>query len=406
VSDADRERDQPAGETSSSSGLPRWRHERFGAIIALDEPPILAHIDQQLATELGIPPSPLWEAPARDALEGPVEAHLTVTKRCNLACTHCYQDSGPHVGGDDLALTEWLPRLDALARAGVFHVAIGGGEALTRPDLVAIAEAARARGITPNLTTNGAVVTAEFAARAATLFGQVNVSIDALPPARTFGTDKAVTGMRAAEILVRAGVRVGVNTVVARANFDAIGPVVAWAAANGLVEVELLRLKPTGRGRIGYLEQRLTRAQREALFPLALELASRHDIPVKLDCSAAPFVACHAPDAERLEQFEVAGCIGGLSLLGVDERGKSSACSFYPGRGDDLLDLAEGWERSSAYAPFRDYVVKAEEPCRSCPYLTTCRGGCRAVALFLTGREDAPDPECPRVEDYRTAPTA
>jgi len=380
-------------------GAPRWRYERFGAIIALDDPPILAHVDQELATDLGLPPSPLWTEPPREALEAPVEAHLTVTKRCNLACTHCYQESTPAAGATDLPLAEWLPRLDALARARVFHVAIGGGEALTRPDLLAIAEAARARGITPNLTTNGALVTPEFAARAATLFGQINVSIDALPPRHVFGVDKATPGMRAAAALVGAGARVGVNLVVARANFAAIGEVVAWAAAAGLVEVELLRLKPTGRARARYLEERLTREQRERLFPLALELATRHGIPVKLDCSAAPFVACHAPDRERMELFEVAGCIGGLSLLGVDERGRTSACSFYPGRGDDLVDLARGWQDSASYAPFRDYIAAAEEPCRSCAYLSTCRGGCRAVALFLTGRENAPDPECPRVED-------
>jgi len=383
----------------SAAGAPRWRHERFGAVIALDDPPLLAHVDQELATELGIPPSSLWSAPAREMLEAPVEAHLTVTKRCNLACTHCYQESTPSAGGTDLALAEWLPRLDALARARVFHVAIGGGEALTRPDLLALAEAARARGITPNLTTNGALVDDEFAARAATLFGQINVSIDALPPLRMFGTDKATTGMRAAASLVRAGARVGANVVVARANFEALDAVVGWAAASGLVEVELLRLKPTGRARARYLEERLTRAQRERLFPLALALATRHGIPVKLDCSAAPFIACHAPDPERLERFEVAGCIGGLSLLGVNERGETSGCSFYPGLGDDLLDLEHGWERSAAYTPFRGYVETAEEPCRSCPYLRTCRGGCRAVALFLTGRPDAPDPECPRVED-------
>ena len=384
----------------SVAPAPRWRHERFGAIVALDEPPVLAWVDQTLATELGIPSSPLWEAPAREALVAPVEAHLTVTRRCNLACTHCYQESAPTAGATDLTLAEWLPRLDALARAQVFHVAIGGGEALTRPDLLAIAEAARARGITPNLTTNGAFVDAAFAARAATLFGQINVSVDALPPHRVFGADKAPDGMRAARLLLAAGARVGVNLVVARANFEAIGDVVAWAAEAGIAEVELLRLKPTGRARHRYLEERLTRAQRERLFPLALELATRHGIPVKLDCSAAPFVACHRPDPERMEQYDVAGCIGGLSLLGVDERGTTSACSFYPGRGDDVAELAQGWTDSPAYAPFRDYVARAAEPCRSCAYLTTCRGGCRAVALFLTGRDDAPDPECPRVEDH------
>ena len=390
-------------EADGAPSAPRWRHERFGAVVALDEPPVLAYVDQELAGELGIPPSPLWREPAREALAAPLEAHLTVTKRCNLACTHCYQESAPTAGARDLGLDEWLTRLDALARAKVFHVAIGGGEALTRPDLVAIAKAARARGITPNLTTNGAFVTSDFARSAASLFGQINVSVDARPPERVFGADKASDGMRAARLLLREGARVGVNFVVARANFDAIESVVAWAAENGLVEVELLRLKPTGRARARYLDERLTREQRERLFPLALDLASRCAIPVKLDCSAAPFVACHAPDRERMELFEVAGCIGGLSLLGVDERGRTSACSFYPGTGDDLLDLEAAWDDSPAYRPFRDYVARAEEPCRSCAYLATCRGGCRAVALFLAGREDAPDPECPRVEDHAAA---
>lgn len=390
-----------AGEdTSTDSPAPRWRHERFGAIVALDDPPVLAYVDRELATDLGIPPSPLWEEPERDALAAPTEAHLTVTKHCNLACTHCYQDSTPAAGGTDITLAEWLPRLDALARARVFHVAIGGGEALTRPDLLAIAEAARARSITPNLTTNGELVTAELAPHLARLFGQINVSIDALPPRAVFGADKATAGMRAALLLVAAGARVGVNVVVARANFDAIESIIAWVAGHGLVEVELLRLKPTGRARSRYFDERLTRAQREQVFPLALELSSRYGIPVKLDCSAAPFVACHAPDRERMELFEIAGCIGGLSLLGVDERGHTSACSFYPGRGDDLLNLERDWDDAPAYHPFRDYVSSAQEPCRSCAYLTTCRGGCRAVALFLTGSEDAPDPECPRVEDY------
>lgn len=389
-----------------SEPRPRWRHERFGAIVALDQPPILAHVDQAMCEELGIPASPLWARPARDQLEAPVEAHLTVTKRCNLTCTHCYQDSSPSEGKTDLPFDSWIRRLDVLAKLKVFHVAIGGGEALARGDLLAIAEAARARGITPNLTTNGSLVTDEFAARAASLFGQVNVSVDALDPAllRLFGEDKATPGQRAAEKLVRAGVRVGANVVVARANFHALEAVVAWARSAGLVEVELLRLKPTGRAKERYLDERLTPEQRLKLFPLALELAERHGLPVKLDCSAAPFVACHSPDLERLERFEVAGCIGGLSLLGIDERGRTSACSFYPGSGDDLLDLERGWDASRAYAPFRDYVEKAAEPCRSCTYLKVCRGGCRAVALHLTGRDDAPDPECPRVMESARAP--
>jgi len=42
-----------------------------------------------------------------------------------------------------------------LRDAGVFTVAFGGGEPSTRDDLDQLAHAARARGITPVLTTSG-----------------------------------------------------------------------------------------------------------------------------------------------------------------------------------------------------------------------------------------------------------
>jgi radical SAM protein with 4Fe4S-binding SPASM domain len=384
---------------------PRWRHERFGAIVALEDPPILAHVDKELARELGIPPSPLWDQPPREPLEAPTEVHLTVTRRCPLRCSHCYTSSGPDAPTDEIGLDGWIARLDALARQGVFHVAIGGGEATARDDLLAIAEAARARGIVPNLTTSGAFVDDAFAERAARLFGQVNLSVDALAPElrHVFGEDKAALAERAVEKLVRAGVRVGLNVVVARSTFDRLDEVVAWAKERGLLEVELLRLKPAGRAAApAYLEQRLTSEQRRALFPRVLELSRRHGIAIKLDCSAAPFVACHSPDVEVMERFEVAGCIGGLSLAGIDDRGRVQACSFFRAEDDpDARDLERVWASPSSFGPFRGYVENAREPCRSCDYLRVCRGGCRAVARFLTGDELAPDPECPRVEAHQ-----
>src|SRR5713226_9505082 len=67
--------------------------------------------------------------------------------------------------------------LDELAAMGVFHVALGGGEALELDYLFEVAAHARAVGITPNLTTSGLGLTPRDAERCR-VFGQINVSVD------------------------------------------------------------------------------------------------------------------------------------------------------------------------------------------------------------------------------------
>ena len=54
----------------------------------------------------------------------------------------------------------------------------------------------------------------------------------------------------------------------------------------------------------------------------------------------------------------------------------------------------------SAFGPFRAWR-EAAEPCRSCAYHDLCRGGCRVVSSHVSGDASAPDPECPKVVEWR-----
>lgn len=382
---------------------PRYRYERFGGILATESPAMLAYVDKELMQSLGLPESPLWKQAPREVLSAPTEAHMLITRRCPLQCSHCYTDSSPDAG-EDLSFEEVKKRIDSLAAMKVFHLAMGGGEAFLRDDLLDIARYARSRGVTPNLTTNGQFMTAELAHECAGLFGQINLSVDGVSVGRRqpFGEDKTGLAEIAVAHLVNAGVQVGFNVVVTRETFDELDAIAAFAKANKVCDIELLRYKPAGRGTQEYLSQRLEPKQRVELFPKVLKLTEKYQIPIKLDCSSAPFVCHHSPDKERMEAFDVMGCIGGISLLGADEQGRASACSFYPDEGQDILNLDELWENPQSFKEFREYPENAAEPCRSCDYLSVCRGGCRAVARFLTGDPWAPDPECPKVSRSQT----
>lgn len=377
----------------------RIRPESFGAIVSLEEPPLLAWVDRAMARTLGVPEQASWVG-AEDhnaALSGPTEVHILLTGRCPAKCSYCYASSSPDAEpGPDQASARRM--LESLARLKVFHVALGGGESTLRDDLFELAAYARSLGIVPNLTSSGLGMTQALAERCR-VFGQVNVSIDGLGElhVESRGDTSFKAADRALRSLLKAGVRAGINTVLSRQTFDALESLVAYAAEVGASEVELLRLKPTGRAREVYADRRMTDAQHLALLPKVLELARKYRIHLKLDCSFSPMICAHAPPLEVLEAFSVVGCDAGNSLGAILPDGSISGCSFVEASGRDGERLDALWTSHPVLDAFRQYPLDPPEPCRSCPYRRVCKGGCKAVSTFVTGQFAAPDPECPRV---------
>lgn len=374
----------------------KHRFETFGGILALEDPPTLVHVDREFMRGLGLGASPLWEKPGTPLLSAPLEVHFSVTNACSLSCRHCYMDSGARDAGE-LSAEEFRRAVDLLAGMGVFHMALGGGEALERLDFFELASYVRERGIVPNLTTNGRLLTRETAAQCR-LFGQVNVSIDGDERSENSEGRGAFEGaMKAVDLLREAGVRVGLNCVVTRKNFNRLDKLLALAGERGLADVEFLRLKPTGRGRRNYFERRLTPPQNREFYPLIRDLSREHGVSAKIDCSFVPMFCWHQPDKTMMEQFSVYGCEAGNILLGVRSDGRFAGCSFCRGE-ESIFDLPRLWTDSKPLSRFRTWIAQAPEPCRSCAYLDICKGGCRAVAEFVGGDFYAPDPECPYME--------
>jgi radical SAM protein with 4Fe4S-binding SPASM domain len=280
---------------------------------------------------------------------------------------------------------------------GVFHVALGGGEALELDYLFAVAAHARKVGITPNLTTSGLGLDAT-AAEKCRVFGQINVSVDGVGAA--YQAARGFDGFRHAERalrLLRAVKReVGVNCVVSRSSFAHVPEVARLVRRLRLSELELLRFKPVGRG--ARLDEQLTPEQCRNLWPMARRLVWRHRIRVKLDCSFAPMVFWHRPSAKAAAFFGVQGCVGGDVLAAVQPEGSFTGCSFTSRAAADARipgAMTQAW--AGGFEEFRESVAQAPEPCASCEYLKLCRGGCRAVGT--------PDPGCPRVQEHRARRT-
>lgn len=387
----------------------RIRFERFGAVVQVIAPRALVFVDREFARGLGAAAPAAWAGAETQLgevpLSAPLEAHLQLTNRCDAGCQGCYTGASKDGAPGEWGLAEWTRALDELADAGVFHVALGGGESATLPWLGALADHARRRGIVPNLTTSGLAGLDELIAIADKL-GQINVSLDGL--GATYAKVRGFDGFARADAAIRrlraAKREVGINVVVTRHNFGELDALFAYAAERRLSELELLRFKPSGRGARAYAELRCTDAQHRAFLPAILAAARRHAVRVKVDCSYTPMLAHHRPDPALLAQLAVYGCTGGDFLIGAKPAGQLTACSFaqpappLAGQRPRVSELRAYWDTPGAFGAFRTWR-DAAPPCATCPYHALCRGGCKVVSAHVTGDPAAPDPECPRVVD-------
>jgi radical SAM protein with 4Fe4S-binding SPASM domain len=384
------------------------RYERWGAWVKLESTAATAAVDRDGMRTLGLDGGDAWREDAGPS--APIEVHLAVTSRCGAGCKGCYLDARPD--GDEPARQDLEAILDAMQEAGVFTVAFGGGEPTTRDDLAELADAARARGITPVVTTSGLGLS-DARLQRLRAFAQVNVSYDgsAETYAKVRGFDGAGAAERAVERLAAMGVRVGVNVVLTRESFPRLPETLARARALGACEAQLLRYKPAGRAAsLDYLARRLTPAQGRAfagtLRSLAQSLCTA-DFRLRIDCALVPFLSTDpelAGDPGRLARLGVFGCEAAGALAAVTAAGRVAPCSFAPTTSLRGADLAEGHAHDEDLARWRAWVDAPPEPCTSCRLRAVCKGGCKVVTSFVEGRH-GPDPECPRVVDARGAPS-
>ena len=59
---------------------------------------------------------------------------LEITNRCGLACSHCFNRSGPSGSHGAMATSDWLRVIDQAAACGVEYVQLIGGEPTLHPD--------------------------------------------------------------------------------------------------------------------------------------------------------------------------------------------------------------------------------------------------------------------------------
>jgi radical SAM protein with 4Fe4S-binding SPASM domain len=343
-----------------------------------------------------------------------------ITARCNLACTHCYNASGPlSTGEGELSTAEAKTVIDDLARTGVPLIIFTGGEPLMRPDLFELAHCAEARGVKTALSTNGTLITPEMAGRIRDAgIGYAGISLDGATAAthdrfrQTPGAfDRAIAAFSACK---DAGVRTGVRVTLTKENSAELGALIDLALRIGASRFCLYWLVPCGRGAGAYNRLQLDPGEVTGALSLLYQKAK------ETDPAAMEFLTVDAPqdcvhllsameedksadldDARSLLLSLQGGCSAGTRVANIDASGNIWPCQF--ARSPEFCagnvrdrPFSAIWQDSAipALALFRNKDALFSGRCGDCRHRSLCGGGCRVRAHAKNGDFFAEDPFC------------
>lgn len=183
----------------------------------------------------------------------PRSVRVSVTDRCDFACTYCRPSRHDGYADGRLLLPAWKTMFDGLIRAGVRRVRLTGGEPLIHPSIVDIVAHLASLDLEDlALTTNASQLAhlAEPLRRAG--LHRINVSLDTLDPTRfralTRGGElgPVLEGIEAARSVGFGPIKL--NTVVLRGvNDDELESIVRWAWERDLVP-RFLEVMPIAEG--------------------------------------------------------------------------------------------------------------------------------------------------------------
>lgn len=326
--------------------------------------------------------------------DAPYLVALNLTRRCNLACAHCYLDAGARAATDpeELGTDEVRALIDDIAAlGGETMVVLTGGEPLLRRDIEPIAAHAAGLGLMVVVGTNGMALTRW---RVATLQGAgvagVGISVDSLDPERhdafrglPGGFARTMDGI---DNCRRAGLGFQIHFTVTDDTAGELDAMIAFARSCGAIALNVFFLVGTGRGRhvsnisrAGYDRtlRRLTRAARDTEGIMIRAKCAPHfkRMAIELDPDW-PITTAHG--------YEAGGCLAGTRYARVTPSGEVTPCPYIAHSAGSIRQrrFAEIWQDAPVFARLRAPQLTGR--CGICEYGEVC-GGCRARPYAATG---------------------
>lgn len=312
-----------------------------------------------------------------------------ILHRCNLRCTHCYQDDyASELSADTLSgfLSQCIEFCDTHGFRG--HINFTGGEPLLSDALFPLMDKCDKYRITYGLLTNGTLIDADIAGRLAAHKGIrfVQVSIDGTKEThdRVRGKGNFDKAFRGLHYLRDAGIQTMAAFTCHKGNYRELGKVIKAVRKNGIDRFWADRLIPMGSSKEDVLS---TEEYREVIKLLTKE-HSRRTLFSHTDVHL-----------NRSLQFLEGGncyyyCDAGISLLTLLADGTLMPCRRLPLALGSCLEksMSEIYDNSDIIRQLKETTIPEE--CNSCPKAHLCMGGAKCLSYAMTGDYNRKDINC------------
>ncbi len=322
---------------------------------------------------------------------------LEVTRRCNLACPHCFTAAGAaaHPGP---TRPEVRSLMEQLVAAGAHHLAFSGGEPLARRDLEDLMADGRAAGMKSfSMVSNGVLASprrVERLRRAGLV--SVQVSLDGVDvrdhrAIRACSAEAFFRAVRAIRLFREVGVKVDVATILVGPNLERLDEMTLFGQALGVRKLRYCSFVPTGRAAGDAVREEHAAApeQLDTFLDGFRRYRERQSPGVDL-------VIDHGIGPWRADgHFR---CVAGRNVAYITAEGDLYPCPslmFPPFKVGNVYreGLAALLASPELHRVRRIRRRDLAEPCRSCEN-TRCTGGCRGAAYAATGDVHAAPEYC------------
>ena len=328
---------------------------------------------------------------------------INLTRRCNLACAHCYLDADTLRGGspDELDTDEVLHVLDQVAARYVgTMVVLTGGEPLVRRDLETIIAHGAKRDLAMVVGSNGTLLTRRRvrSLRDAGALG-VGISVDSLDAdyhdhfrGLPGAWAKTMTGIENCRL---DGLDFQIHFSIGDANAHELPAMIAFCRATGARVLNVFFLVCTGRGEA--MSDISPQRYEEVLRELVESQARYPDLIIRARCAPhfkrVAFQCNPASALNRISGRDGDGCIAGIHYCRITPEGGVTACPYIADEQGSIRERAflDIWDNGADFQRLR--APKLRGSCGSCEFRQLC-GGCRARPVALGNDLMDSDPIC------------
>ncbi len=332
----------------------------------------------------------------------PASFHLQwhVTERCNLRCTHCYQD--PKLLKEEIKNEDLFNILDGFASQikewgipkGSTRVSLTGGEPLAKEgifDLIKMCQ--RYKDVFHyGILTNGILLNKNMVSNLKGLgVDYLQISLEGMEEVNDSIRGKGVfkKAVEAAKMVKESGISTNFSMTVTKVNLNEVPKVIKLSKEIG-IGLGIRRCVPCGSGK---------KMEKDLLLPRDVRLLWHYLLKAKRSFWNPISIGCEDGMMVQDIPSHISGdCSAGYASFTVLPNADVYPCRRLPIFSGNLLknSFKEIYEESEPLKELRN-LNNINDVCHSCSYGDNCHGGAKCMAFSYFGDASAPDPQCWRL---------